>query len=450
MNALFQHLLLTLRLNFRSRQAMVYGYLVPVFFLLAFGSVFHGGVPPLVHEMGQLLAITVLGGACFGMPTTMVNERERGVWRRYRLLPTATAGLILSTMVARFFIVLSAAVMQIALAWCIYRTPMPAHPAQLLVAFTLVCFAFLGMGLIIAMLADSVPAVQALGQAIFLPMIMIGGVGVPLSVLPQWAQNVAGFLPGRYAVEAMQACIQPGRRGLAESGFALLALIVIGAAACLAGAKMFRWDTGRKMSASAKTWVFIALAAWAAVGVAAWRSGRLTPRPGVDLLAPAAQWQLITPGDIKSISFDGLTPDDEPIVPFAANLDGLDSDARKRLDAISAKLSAWPPGNDPDLGQRIRNLLSVCSVADVGQDRLESYLPFVILAGLKQNAIPPDDLKQAFAWVILHPNEGSVLTQVSELDIDGKFDESTIRDRSAQYAKKFLLRLLNKQAPVAQ
>ena len=70
MNALFQHLLLTLRLNFRSRQAMVYGYLVPVFFLLAFGSVFRSSVPPLVHEMGQLLTITVLGGACFGMPTT--------------------------------------------------------------------------------------------------------------------------------------------------------------------------------------------------------------------------------------------------------------------------------------------------------------------------------------------------------------------------------------------
>src|SRR3984957_7859 len=100
MRGLIQHFRLILRLNLRSPQALVYGYLVPVFFLLAFGSVFRSTVPPLVGEMGQLLAITVLGGACFGMPTAMVAERERGVWRRYRLLPTATAGLILSAMVA--------------------------------------------------------------------------------------------------------------------------------------------------------------------------------------------------------------------------------------------------------------------------------------------------------------------------------------------------------------
>ena len=37
--------------------------------------------------MGELLTVTALGGACFGLPTTMVSERERGVWRRYRLAP---------------------------------------------------------------------------------------------------------------------------------------------------------------------------------------------------------------------------------------------------------------------------------------------------------------------------------------------------------------------------
>ena len=56
----------------------------------------------------------------------------------------------------------------------------PAHPLELFVAFTFVTFAFVGMGLVIATLADNVPAVQALGQCIFLPMLIIGGVAVPL------------------------------------------------------------------------------------------------------------------------------------------------------------------------------------------------------------------------------------------------------------------------------
>ena len=225
MKGLLNHLLLTLRLNLRSKQALVYGYIVPVFFLIAFGSLFKT-TPPLLHELGQLLTISVLGGACFGMPTAMVSERERGVWRRYRLLPAATGGLVFSTMVARFLIVASAAILQIAMAVWIYGMPAPLHPLQLAIAFTFVCFAFLGLGLIIAMLAETVPAVQALGQAIFLPMIIIGGVGVPLRILPGWAQTVAGFLPGRYAVDALQACVNrdlhgapwPRGRGLCTAG----------------------------------------------------------------------------------------------------------------------------------------------------------------------------------------------------------------------------------------
>src|SRR3954470_10343458 len=115
MRGLFEHFKLTLLLNFKSRQALIYGYLVPVFFLIAFGSIFRHGDPTLLRELGQLLTISILGGACFGMPTAMVAERERGVWRRYRLLPASTGTLVISTMLARYCIILSAAIMQIVL-----------------------------------------------------------------------------------------------------------------------------------------------------------------------------------------------------------------------------------------------------------------------------------------------------------------------------------------------
>ena len=195
MNGLLHHLILTLKLNFRSKQAIIYGYVVPIFFLIAFGVVF-GSKPPLRREMGALITVTVLGGACFGMPTAMVAERERGVWRRYRLLPTAIGGIILSAMVVRFVIVLSAAVLQIFLACLFLKTPWPEHPLGMFGAFAFVCFAFLGLGLIIAMVADNVPSVQALGQAIFLPMIMIGGVGVPLECCRAGSSTWRRFSPG--------------------------------------------------------------------------------------------------------------------------------------------------------------------------------------------------------------------------------------------------------------
>jgi hypothetical protein len=247
--------------------AVLYSYLFPTMFLLAFWTLYRYEDTPLVRHIGELLTIAVLGGACFGLPTTMVSERERGVWRRYRLAPVATGSLVVSTLAARYVLLLVAGLLQLVLATTL-GMPMPRHPLELFVAFTAVAFAFMGVGLVIAMLADNVPAVQALGQCIFLPMLIIGGVAVPLASLPAWAERVSGYLPGRYAVDAIQSTASGG--GLATTTFSVVALVFIGAAGCLAGAKLFRWDQEQRFAAQpGKVWVGLALAAWVAVGVAA-------------------------------------------------------------------------------------------------------------------------------------------------------------------------------------
>src|SRR4029077_13343037 len=120
--------------------------------------------------------------------------------------------------------------------------------------FTLVAFAFLGLGLVVATMADTVPSVQALGQCIFLPMLIVGGVAVPLASLPEWALHVSAFFPGRYAVEALQASVSGP--GFAGSRFSLLALGLIGFAGSIAGAKLFRWDSQQRFAASVgKAWL---------------------------------------------------------------------------------------------------------------------------------------------------------------------------------------------------
>jgi ABC-2 type transport system permease protein len=439
---LLNHLLFTLRLNFRSKQALVYGYLVPVFFLFAFGTLFHGNM-----HMDQLLTISVLGGACFGMPTSMVAERERGVWRRYRLLPTATGGLVVSTMVARYMIVASAAVMQILLAKWIYKTQFPPHPVQLLVAFTFVAFSFEAMGLVIAAAADNVPAVQALGQAIFLPVIIIGGVGVPLWSLPPWAQKVAGFFPGRYAVEAMQPCFSQ-YDGLKDAGFALLALSVIGIAGSIAGAKLFRWDANQQIPWRSRGWVLLAIASWVAVGVSAASTGHLKPvRVPTTAIASTAPrpWDQITDRQINSFTFKGLPSDFDTIAPVAPSALGIeDADAGKRMETIIEKLKTWPPGHTGDAAQRVRNYLSAASVADVSEtDPLEAHIARAVFDRLRED-FDTDDLIHILTYIITTPDQGTIITDAPELDIHGPLEDYRIRNRDVIYALKLLGKLLGK------
>lgn len=267
MHAALQQLRISLTLHYRNKMALIYSYLFPLIFLLAFYVLYRHERVVLARHMGELLTVSVLGGACFGLPTTMVSERERGVWRRYRLAPVSTATLVASVVAARYLILVTAGLLQLAVALGI-GMPWPLHPFDLWIVFTFVSFAFIGLGLVMAMMADNVPAVQALGQCIFLPMLIIGGIAVPLASLPDWAQHLSQFFPGRYAVEALQACIVGP--GLSATGFELLALLIIGVGGAVAGVKMFRWDAQQQFARrSGKGWITVALISWLIVGTAA-------------------------------------------------------------------------------------------------------------------------------------------------------------------------------------
>jgi ABC-2 type transport system permease protein len=261
MQGVLQQILLHLRLNFRSRMAVLYQYLFPIIFLAAFRTVYRQERFPLAMHVGELLTITILGSAAFGLPSGIVSDRERGIWRRYKILPVSSFGILAGTLVTRYLLLLTAALLVLALAMAT-GMPMPAHPFAMWAAFTISAIAFMGVGLDLAMLATNVPAVQALGQCIFLPMLIVGGVAFPLSSLPAWAQHLSAFLPGRYSVQAIQACVT-GTPAAAQ--FDVLALVAIGVTGAAAGLLAFRWDNRQRPS----PWIALALLGWLIAGIAA-------------------------------------------------------------------------------------------------------------------------------------------------------------------------------------
>jgi len=425
----------TLDLNFRSKQALVYGYLVPILFLVAFGSVFRSESPALLGEMGQLLTITILGGACFGLPTALVAERERGIWRRYRLLPVRTFFLVVAVLAARIVIVVSAVVMQVCIAHLVYHTPLPVNLVHAALGVLLVTTSFLGLGLAIAGAADDVPAVQAMGQCIFLPMIMIGGVGVPLLALPEWARNASGFMPGRYSVDLLQvAYCEP--RGISGEGFSIFALVVIGACAFVVGSKLFRWECGRRIGLRAWAWILVAVFGWVAVGFAAALSGHLAAP-----LPPDIGFDAITDAEIESVSYANLPGDNEFVSrlapPFA--LDELPEGMSK----FERTLNHWAPGHASEPGQCVRSLLCVAGIADVGQDLHEGEIARLVFEELRAR-FDDHSLSKLLTWIILYPNDGVAITTAPELGMDRQFKEVIIRERTVLYATKLLGRIRGK------
>jgi ABC-type transport system involved in cytochrome c biogenesis permease component len=299
----------TLRMYLRNRMALAYSYVFPIMFLLAFLVVYKDEQPVLIQHMGELLTVTILGGACFGLPTSMVSERERGVWRRYRLSPVSPAKVICGTLIARYLMVLVAGVLQVGACMIIGKWTLE-HPFQLWIAYSLVTFALLGLGLVIATMADTVPAVQALGQCIFLPMLILGGVAVKLSSFEDtpWVLHLSAFFPGRYAVDVMQQCARGD--GLGSAGFSAFAVVLTGLGAGVTGAKLFRWDAHQRFTGSRnKVWILATVAVWLAIGVGAEVRREIAPRPVRRALPrPAA-----VPGQSKEVPPAPVVP--VPSVP---------------------------------------------------------------------------------------------------------------------------------------
>ena len=317
---------------------------------------------------------------------------------------------------------------------------MPAHttfPVAGLVAYLFVAAAFLGLGLLVAALADDVPAVQALGQCLFLPMIMIGGVGVPLAALPIWAQQAAGFMPGRYAVDVLQRCFTDPS-GLSGAGFSLIALAVIGVAAGYAGTRLFRWEAGRRPGRSSLAWIGVALLAWVAVGLAAAATGRLQP-----VLPRGAAYESVTAAQIEAITYEDLPGDNELVSRLAPPF--KHPGESQFVGEFAAKLRTWPPGLVDDAGQRAGNLLSVAAVADISADLHEAEIGRVVFDELRASG-DPGRLRRILAWIILTPDEAPVINQAPELGLRRHPHEAIVRERRVLYAKKYLGRLLGKIA----
>lgn len=212
--------------------ALVFFALVPVLPLAG---------PPAEALAPRVLTIAAMGSALVALGISTAFEREHGVLARLGTTPlrrvellTAKAGATLAVQGGQVVLLAATAV---ALGW--RPTPSVAGVGVGVGGWLLATAAFAGIGLL---LAGRLPALRALAliNAVFLLLLLAGGVLVPAEALPGPAATLARLLPPHATVELLAVA--------ARGGVPLAAAAQLGAwaaAAVFAASRLFRWDETR-------------------------------------------------------------------------------------------------------------------------------------------------------------------------------------------------------------
>ena len=257
-----------IRLMGRDRSVLFFSYLFPSVFFFVFANVLHAKNNPaeMAKVISMVLIIGVLGNGFFGAGIRTVTDRETNVLRRFKVAPISAAPIIVASMVSGLVAYLPTLAFFLFLAKVLYHDPLPSNLISLVLFVAIGLVAFRAMGMIIAAVVNSAQEASILIQLLYLPMLFLSGATFPVSIMPDWVQIMAHFLPATYLNDGLQSIMIAGN-SIFANWQATVGLLITTAVGLFVGVKLFRWEKEEKISGRAKLWILAVLAPFVVMGV---------------------------------------------------------------------------------------------------------------------------------------------------------------------------------------
>ena len=241
--ALATHFAFQFRSTLRNPAQMLLSYLFPLGFYAFMGLVMTEINPGFRDSLLPSMTIfTVMTGALLGLPGPLVDERDAGIYRAYRVngVP-AGAVLAMPALTIGFHSTIAAAIVAVT-AVPLFGAPVPGSWVALVLATLLGAAVFAAFGTLIGVVSSSSRATILFSQAIFLPSMLLGGLMVPLETLPRGAQTAALLLPTTWLAQLEQAAVY-GRDTMVGPELAAVVLVLSAVVAFGVAAWSFNWDS---------------------------------------------------------------------------------------------------------------------------------------------------------------------------------------------------------------
>lgn len=245
MKTLWKMIWTELKLQLREPVGVFFTLAFPLMLLFIFGSIYgnepsdylggHGSIDISVPGYIGMIIGTI---GMLSLPIALSTYREQGILRRLQATPLPSSIILWSQVAVNVIMTLFGASMLVIAGFVVYDLSVPQASFGLLLAVILSGFSFLAVGFVLAGMLPTARSAQAVGMALFYPMLFLSGAAMPRQVMPEGVQKFSELLPLTHVVKLLEGLWLDGVWNLTS-----LAVVVGLLMVCLViSRRTFRWE----------------------------------------------------------------------------------------------------------------------------------------------------------------------------------------------------------------
>ncbi len=236
-----------MRLSLRNPAWVVIGIMQPVLYILLFGPL----LEPLSGQLGTgnayqlfvpgiLVQLGIFGALFVGFG--LIAEYRAGVVESQRVTPASRTALLLGRVLRDVVVLLVQGTVLV-----LVSLPLGLRAPVLGVVLTLVVVGLLGaafaaVSYALALTLKSEDAFAPLLNAVVLPVLLLSGILLPMTLAPGWLQAVSDVNPLKHVVSGARALFA-GEYGTATAWWGVGLTVALGVVGWLAGVRRFRRES---------------------------------------------------------------------------------------------------------------------------------------------------------------------------------------------------------------
>ena len=218
-------------------------YIFPLGFFMMMGYVMPA-INPLYEEMmlPSLVTFAIVFSSILGIPDPLVSSREKGIFRSYKINGVPSFSILIIPVISAIVHSMIVFGIMVTVNTFLFKAPVPGN-WLLFISYVLVgIISSACMAVLIGVISPSTQLTIFFSQILFIPSMLISGVMMPFSLLPENIGKIAQLFPTTHIMSLLSGSGM-GRVSDIDSVGSLAVLISGSVLAFIIALLSFSWDS---------------------------------------------------------------------------------------------------------------------------------------------------------------------------------------------------------------